>query len=318
VKLFAVVNNKDKTMRETKYSKTLYKAIRKLNLDKEELKQLLLCLYINGCSSEDCAKLFGTTEDKIIKFLRSEELYGYKVCSKCGQLKDLEKDFRQYKNQKNLICKDCKIESNKKIGKEYRKNNKEKRKEYMKTYNEENKEKIKESRQEYNKNNRDKIKGYYQKNASIEQVQKLKGIEEVSGNQIRCKYCGKWMTPTINQVHNRLRSIRTIDGNYIYCSKECKQECPTYQQKKYPKGFKVASSREVNPVLRQMVLKRDNYTCQMCSKFENVKLHCHHAIPAINSPMEEDDPKNCITLCKECHKKVHKIPGCGYAELKCT
>jgi len=209
VKLFAVVNNKDKTMRETKYSKTLYKAIRKLNLDKEELKQLLLCLYINGCSSEDCAKLFGTTEDKIIKFLRSEELYGYKVCSKCGQLKDLEKNFRQYKNQKNLICKDCKIESNKKIGKEYRKNNKEKRKEYtkkynkenkekkkkymekyeknnkekrkkyMKKYNETNKEKIKESRQEYNKNNRDKIKGNYQKNASIEQVQNLKGIEEV-------------------------------------------------------------------------------------------------------------------------------------------
>jgi len=278
-------------MLETKYTKTLYKAIRKLNLDKEELKQMLLCLYINGCSSEDCIRLFGADEDRVIKYLKSEELYGYKACSKCGKLRDRKNEFRQYKNQKNLICKMCEKQYDINHHKKYYKNNKEKKRAINKKYQ--------------------------QSSASIEYVRKLARYEEVSGNQIRCKYCGRWMIPTITQVTNRLRGIKENDRCYIYCSEECKQECPTYGQKLHPKGFKHASSREVNPVLRQIVLKRDNYTCQKCGKFENVRLHCHHIIPHVNSPLETNDPDNCITLCKNCHKKVHKIPGCGFAELKC-
>src|SRR6056297_2817526 len=112
-------------MRETKYTKTLYKKIRKLNLDKEELKGLLLCLYINGCSSEDCAKLFGTTEKQVIKFLESKKLYGYQACSKCGQLRDRESGFRQCKTQKFMICHDCKKEYMRKYSKEHYEKNKE-------------------------------------------------------------------------------------------------------------------------------------------------------------------------------------------------
>src|SRR6056297_2591120 len=107
-------------MLETKYTKKLYSAIRKLNLDQEELKGLFLCLYINGCSSEDCAKLFGTTEDKIVNFLESEKLYGYKACIQCDKLKDRVEGFRQYKDRKSMICKDCKNEYDKK----YKENNK--------------------------------------------------------------------------------------------------------------------------------------------------------------------------------------------------
>jgi len=44
-------------MRETFYTKKLYSAIRKLNLDQEELVGLILCLYINGCSSEELCKI---------------------------------------------------------------------------------------------------------------------------------------------------------------------------------------------------------------------------------------------------------------------
>ena len=145
--------------------------------------------------------------------------------------------------------------------------------------------------------------------------------ETVSNNQIKCRYCGRWVTPTVKQVKARLQGIEGNDKNYIYCSDECKQECPTYRKKKYPKGFKPASSREVNPHLRQLVLERDNYTCQKCGKDQDeltVGLHCHHIIPYVNSPIEADDPDNCITLCKDCHKLVHKLPDCGYNELKCT
>ena len=349
-------------MQETKYTKKLYKAIRKLNLDQEELKGLLLCLYINGCPSEDCAKLFGNTQEKIVSFLESEELYGYKACTKCSQLSDRINGFYQLKNRGHSICKECRIKHmknyvkktnyskeyrkknieklkkyDKKQKKEYYRDNKEKLNEKHKIYYEDNKEKLNKYGKEYRKNNKENIykyntqyyknnkekikknnKKYKYNNASIEQVQKLKGIEEVSGNQIRCKYCGRWMIPTIIQVDNRLQGIEENDRGYIYCSEECKQECPTYGQKKYPKGFKPASSREVNPMLRQLVLARDNYTCQKCGKSQDVRLHCHHIIPAVNSPIEANDPKNCITLCKDCHKLVHKLPGCGYNELKCA
>jgi len=312
-------------MQQKKYTKKLYSAIRKLNLDQEELVGLILCLYINGCSSEDCAKLFGITEDKIIKFLKSEELYCYQACSKCERLRDRENDFHRYKNRKFTICNDCKKEYIKKYNKEYRENNENKINQYTQKFNKINKIYMKKYNRIYYKNNKEKkknhMKKYNQKNAPIKMIQKLDMFEEVSGNQVRCKYCGRWMIPTISQVVNRLRGIKENDKGYIYCSEECKEECPTYGQVKYPKGFKQASSREVNPVLRQLVLKRDNYTCQKCGKTQEeltVGLHCHHITPVVNSPIEANDPKNCITLCKDCHKEVHKIPGCGYHELKCV
>jgi len=34
-------------------------------------------------------------------------------------------------------------------------------------------------------------------------------------------------------------------------------------------------------------------------------------------PLESADVDKCITFCKYCHKKVHKIPGCEYKDLRC-
>jgi len=318
-------------MRETKYSKTLYHTISQLNLDKEELKGIILCLYLNGCSTEDCSKLFGTIESNIIKIIQFENLYNYQSCSKCGKLRDRQKDFRR---TNTTICNICRRKYNRELDKKYYQKykekkriyqNKEQKKIYMKNYFDNNKEKKKkydkDHHKKYYQNNKNQIKEsvkkYRQQYANINYVQQLSQIEEISGNQIKCKYCGKWLRPTICQVNNRLAGINTNDRGYIYCSEECKESCPIYGQKKYPKGFKHATSREVNPELRQLVLLRDNYTCQKCGKFENVSLHCHHIIPHINSPLETNDPDNCITLCKDCHKLVHKLPDCGYHELRC-
>jgi len=312
-------------MKETRYTKTLYKAIRKLNLDQEELKGTLLCLYINGCSSEDCARLFETNKEKVVKFLEFEELYHYLACSKCGRLRNRGDGFRQRKNRRDMVCLICKKEYQDKHRSEYNRKNKEKirkqKQKYMKEYYANNRE----ERKRYNEINKEKRKEYRieynQRNAPVELVQKLNRFEEVSNNQIRCKYCGRWMIPTILQVDNRLKGIRKNDNCYIYCSEQCKQECPTYGQRKYPKGFKLASSREVTPYLRQLVLERDNYTCQKCGKDQEeltIGLHCHHIVPYVNSPLEGNDPDNCITLCKDCHKLVHTLPDCRYHELRCT
>jgi 5-methylcytosine-specific restriction endonuclease McrA len=69
--------------------------------------------------------------------------------------------------------------------------------------------------------------------------------------------------------------------------------------------------------LRQMVLLRDNYTCQKCGS--EVSLHCHHIWPLNESPITSADMDECITLCKSCHKEIHmNVAGCGYYEMRCS
>ena len=101
----------------------------------------------------------------------------------------------------------------------------------------------------------------------------------------------------------------------LYCSENCKQECPIYHQVLWPKGFKLASSREVQPELRQMCFERDSWICQKCGKTKN--LHCHHIEGILWEPLESADLDKVITLCKNCHKDVHRLPGCGYQDMKC-
>jgi hypothetical protein len=140
--------------------------------------------------------------------------------------------------------------------------------------------------------------------------------------EVKCMYCDRWFVPSYRPVQ---RKIETINGQRsgernLYCSDECKKTCPTYNQKKYPKDFKLNTSREVQPELRKLVLKRDNYTCQKCDA-TNVELHCHHYEGIEVNPVESADMDQCITLCKECHNEVHRKDKCGmkdYQRGKCN
>jgi hypothetical protein len=295
-----------KKINRKKYNKNNFKYIQEYNKN-----------YYSE-NKENQKLYYENNKEKIIK----QQLIYY------SENKDKRKLY--YKNNKNSIQikkqqynKNYNLK-NKKQQKLYREENKEKRKEYMENYYNNNKEKLKNYSIEYNVNNKEKIKEFmkkYQKNlASEDLVKKLELYEEIKGNQIKCRYCGDWYTPTVMEVHNRLNGISNNDTGYIYCSEECKEACPIFRKQLYSKGFKKASSREVNPVLRQLVFERDQYTCQKCFTHKdklNCPLHCHHITPYIDSPMEGNDPENCITLCKDCHKEVHQIPGCGYNELKC-
>jgi hypothetical protein len=137
---------------------------------------------------------------------------------------------------------------------------------------------------------------------------------------VACVYCGTIFVPTITAVKARLSSLygRGPGEANLYCSENCKKACPTYGQIKYPKGFKVSTSREVQPELRKLVLSRDNFQCQICGVgIEEAELHCHHIEPVSQNPIESADVDNCIILCKNCHKQAHTLPGCSYNELKC-
>jgi len=160
-------------------------------------------------------------------------------------------------------------------------------------------------------------------------AESLKFGEEIRRNkkdknilECKCNYCGKWCVPKLSDVWSRIRSLNgTLDGECrIYCSDECKKECPIYNQTKYPKGFKPETSREVQPELRQMRFKLDNYTCQKCGKHQDeldVGLQCHHIEGIRWESIESADIDKCITLCKNCHLEVHKKEGCTYEDMKC-
>lgn len=151
---------------------------------------------------------------------------------------------------------------------------------------------------------------------------KLYTVGNLNGTLFKCTYCGQWFKPTRKEVTKRLAFIkgqRSCEGR-LYCSSGCKKACPIYQQQLYPRGFKNSTSREVQVELRQMVLERDNWTCQYkgCEKtVEDTELHCHHIEPISQNPIESADVSNCVTLCKEHHKLVHSQEGCKYFQLRC-
>lgn len=135
--------------------------------------------------------------------------------------------------------------------------------------------------------------------------------------QVDCKYCGKTFKPG---YHSVIRRIKCIEGNKkgesnFYCSDSCKSECPIFHKKKYISTNMVDRSREVQPHLRKMVLRRDNYTCKICGLVNN--LHCHHYDGIEVNPIESADTDNCITLCKSCHKKIHKNVDCSMRRKPC-
>jgi uncharacterized Zn-finger protein len=147
--------------------------------------------------------------------------------------------------------------------------------------------------------------------------------EDKEGNLlVKCAYCGRYFNPNNAAVQLRIRALTgrgtAAEECRLYCSDGCKLACPIYNQNIWPKGYKKASSREVDPLLRQMCLKLDDYTCQLCYKtIDQVELHCHHEKGVRLNPIFANDIDNTITLCKKCHKKVHSKWGCRYIDLRC-
>ena len=60
--------------------------------------------------------------------------------------------------------------------------------------------------------------------------------------------------------------------------------------------------------LEKSILKRDNYTCQICGAKHTGrdKLVVHHIKPWAKYPELRFEPTNLITLCEKCHKTIHK------------
>ena len=194
---------------------------------------------------------------------------------------------------------------------------------------EETKKKLSESLKKYYGNYDISISKYDVYAHQLEWCEEVRRNSEDSNIlEIKCTYCGKWYVPRSLDVKHRSQAI---NGNYkgelrLYCSEGCKKACPIFN-KSYLTLMKedairagrlnwIELNREVQPQLRQMVLKKDGYKCIKCKNTD--ELHCHHIYPVATDPLLSADVDNCITLCVKCHKQVHKQDGCKYVDLRCN
>jgi len=249
---------------------------------------------------------------------RIEHVNGKKWCYKCKTRKTLEcfgKNKSAWDGLQNK-CKDCRKEYNKKHPekkKEWNKKNLEHIREYSKEYSKKYNEKIKEKRKE-NRQQPALFKTYEHKLVVDDKPKKAPdGIHLL----VDCKTCHNHFQPTNLQANNRVQRLagKNLGESNFYCSDACKNSCSIFGKQSHRTGENNNLDREMQPALRKMCLERDNYACQKCHSTEN--LHCHHITGVLQNPIESCDLDNTITLCKDCHLFMHRLPGCSYNDMKC-
>lgn len=58
---------------------------------------------------------------------------------------------------------------------------------------------------------------------------------------------------------------------------------------------------------RDSILRRDAYTCQLCKRYGKMTgaHHVHHIFPYENYPQYAFENWNLISLCQNCHNRMH-------------
>lgn len=70
-------------------------------------------------------------------------------------------------------------------------------------------------------------------------------------------------------------------------------------------------------VFRELIISRDNYTCQQCPNPNNHRLHLHHRIPISVNILLTFLESNALTLCDNCHDNLHhRISHIRQREIK--
>jgi 5-methylcytosine-specific restriction endonuclease McrA len=261
------------------------------------------------------------TEKQNIYYIKNREIIldNAKQYYQKNKEKIAKRDKEYRKNNKEKIAK---------RDKEYRKNNKEKIAKRDKKYYNKNKEKIAKRDKKYYQEHKEELLEYakqYREAFALYDTYADKLTREESARKTKEGYlevkcansnCREYFVPKNQQVQNRICSLngQNAGENRIYCSEKCKHSCSLFKQIKYHKGFKANPTKNEFPAfVKEEIFKRDNYKCQICG--ETHRLQAHHIYPGSTHPMLSNDVDNGITLCKKCHKKVHKLPGCGLHEI---
>ena len=131
-------------------------------------------------------------------------------------------------------------------------------------------------------------------------------------NRTHSKHKG-WLAPSVEvKIQEHITSIRRVCALLpiskvivetaefdLQLIKAVEQGLPVPQGDDYQKGEMLGHYN-----VRQYVFFRDNYTCRCCGKkSKDIKLHAHHLE---SRKTGGNAPDNEITLCDDCHEKLHK------------
>lgn len=129
-------------------------------------------------------------------------------------------------------------------------------------------------------------------------------------NRVRTKHKG-WLAPSVEvKIQEHITPIKRVCG-ILPISKIVVEtaEFDLQKLKAVQRGEKVPEGEDYQKGemygeynVRQYVLKRDNYTCRICGCKE-AKFHVHHIE---TRKAGGNAPDNLITLCENCHEKLHK------------
>jgi len=72
-----------------------------------------------------------------------------------------------------------------------------------------------------------------------------------------------------------------------------------------PDPLRLRLDPESYEALRQRVLRRDGWRCQLCGTMSNLEVHHKQ----FRSHSGHDSEDNLITLCSPCHSSVHGLSG---------
>jgi len=129
---------------------------------------------------------------------------------------------------------------------------------------------------------------------------------------VNCSVCGKEIT----LGHLKCKTCSNMDRKKerpycVDCGKEIKLgstrclPCHNINQDtgKSKERVKFQNSKQWKEI-RAKCFERDNSTCQMCGS-SNTTIECHHIKQWSEYPEERLSLSNLITLCFDCHKRVH-------------
>ncbi len=115
----------------------------------------------------------------------------------------------------------------------------------------------------------------------------------------------KWLAPSVRHLlesHKRLIAdfialVPNLNVSVEYAKFDInRMQDPNIEGEGYQHGRMFGYEN-----MRAYVLDRDGYKCQLCGAKQD--LHLHHIVPRSKGGV--DRPENLITLCSECHSKVH-------------
>lgn len=161
-----------------------------------------------------------------------------------------------------------------------------------------------------------KIPNYIDKYTTI----KVKVEDLPKGSHVKVEWeCDKCHTIKKEEYREYLRHKKD-DNNRVYCrhcvaSIFCSKENHYKWKNELTNEYReYRSNRRLDPEYNafiKLVLKRDNFTCQICHNTNKGNLVVHHLESYDNNKELSKDVTNGICLCKNCHKNFHKIYGNG-------